>query len=236
MTDLKGARVLVVGGSSGIGQAVAGQALAEAAQVTIASRSRDKLDAAAAQLGEGISTAVLDSSDAKAVEAFLSGQRWDHVVVSAAETATGSVRKLPLGLARQAMDSKFWGAYLIARSARIGDGGSLTLVSGAWSVRPSADAVLQAAINAALEGLARGLALELSPVRVNCVSPGLVDTPIWSSMDAAARKTLFEQVAASLPARRVGMPEDIAGVVLCLMKTPFASGATFRIDGGGAIA
>ncbi len=236
MMNLETRPVLVVGGSSGIGLAVARQALSEGAQVTIASRSADKLETAAGVLGEGVSMQVLDSTKVEPVEAFLSRVTWDHVVVSAAETATGSVRSLALDHARQAMDSKFWGAYHIARFASIRDGGSLTLVSGAWSVRPAADAVLQAAINAALEGLARGLALELSPVRVNCVSPGLVDTPIWSSMDAAARKALFEQVAASLPAKTIGTPEDIAGAVLYLMKTRFASGTTVRVDGGGAIA
>jgi len=235
MTVLEGKRVLVVGGSSGIGRAVAEQALAEGAQVTIASRSSGKLETAAAELGEGVETAVLDIRDFGAVEAFCAERSWDHVAVSAAETPTGPVRLLPMEDARQAMESKFWGAYHVARAARIVERGSLTLVSGAWSVRPSASAVLQGAINAAIEGLARGLALEFSPTRVNTVSPGLIDTPIWSHLDEAARSAVFEAAAASLPAKTVGLPSDVANAVLFLMKTPYASGTTVRVDGGGSI-
>jgi NAD(P)-dependent dehydrogenase (short-subunit alcohol dehydrogenase family) len=96
---------------------------------------------------------------------------WDHVIVSAAQTPTGPVRTLDLADAEAAMESKFWGAYRVARAAKIKDGGSLTFISGFLSVRPSAGAVLQGAINAALEALARGLALELAPVRVNTGPP-----------------------------------------------------------------
>ncbi|MBD2749320.1 SDR family oxidoreductase [Microvirga sp. BT688] len=98
---------------------------------------------------------------------FTSHPPFDHIVVSAAQTPYGPVRTLSLEDARQAMESKFWGAYRIARAARIADRGSLTFISGYLAERPSETSVLQGAINAALEGLRRGLALELSPLRVN---------------------------------------------------------------------
>jgi NAD(P)-dependent dehydrogenase (short-subunit alcohol dehydrogenase family) len=161
---------------------------------------------------------------------------WDHVVVSAAQTPTGPMRTLGLADADAAMESKFWGAYRMARAAKIKDGGSLTFISGFLSVRPSAAAVLQGAINAALEALARGLALELAPVRVNAVSPGLIATPLWSGMAEEKRAAMFAGAAALLPARRVGQPEDVANAVLFLATTPFATGSTVRVDGGGAIA
>jgi NAD(P)-dependent dehydrogenase (short-subunit alcohol dehydrogenase family) len=91
------------------------------------------------------------------------------------------------------------------------------------------------AINAALEALARGLALELAPVRVNAVSPGLIDTPLWAGMADDKREAMFAGAAQRLPARRVGQPEDIANAVLFLATTPFATGSTVRVDGGGAI-
>jgi NAD(P)-dependent dehydrogenase (short-subunit alcohol dehydrogenase family) len=103
-------------------------------------------------------------------------------------------------------------------------------------VNASATSVLQGAINAALESLARGLALELAPVRVNAVSPGLIETPIWSHLPAEERKALFEGAASKLPVRRIGQPQDIANAVLFLMTTPFATGTTVRVDGGGVIA
>ncbi|NTE48000.1 SDR family oxidoreductase [Agrobacterium pusense] len=237
MASLANLRVLVVGGSSGIGLAVAEAVTAAGAAVTIASRSRSKLDEALKSLGPQAGSAVLDTADEKAVEAFFSANEpFDHIVVSAAQTPTGPVRKLELADARQAMESKFWGAYRVARFARFTEHGTLTLVSGFLSERPSATSVLQGAINAALEGLARGLALELSPVRVNAVSPGLIDTPLWSKMDQDAKDAMFAKVAANLPAKTVGKPADIANAVLFLMSTPFATGSNVRVDGGGAIA
>ncbi|WXA79588.1 SDR family oxidoreductase [Pendulispora rubella] len=205
--------------------------------VTIASRSETKLAAARAELGHEIRAVVLDTGDERALERFFSAESaWDHIVVSAAQTPTGSVHALPMDEAKQAMESKFWGAYRLARAAKINDGGSLTFVSGYLSVRPSETAVLQGAINAALEALARGLALELSPVRVNAVSPGLVETPLWSGMPDDKRKAMFTRAAQHLPARRIGQPDDIAHALLFLAATPFATGSTVRVDGGGAIA
>ncbi|KUY81272.1 SDR family oxidoreductase [Burkholderia cepacia] len=230
-------RVLVVGGSSGIGEATA-RAFAEAgATVTIASRDAARLAASKDRIGYGVSTGVMDITDDASVRAFLdSAGEFDHVVVSAAQTATGPVRGLELDDAYAAMDSKFWGAYRIARAVRIRQGGSLTFVSGFLSVRPSKNSVLQGAINAALESLARGLALELAPVRVNTVSPGLIATPLWSKIDAEARDRMYEGAAARLPAGRVGQPEDVANAVLYLASTPYATGSTVLVDGGGAIA
>ncbi|MBJ9752092.1 SDR family oxidoreductase [Burkholderia cepacia] len=230
-------RVLVVGGSSGIGEATA-RAFAEAgATVTIASRDAARLAASKDRIGFGVSTGVMDITDDASVRSFLdSAGEFDHVVVSAAQTATGPVRGLELDDAYAAMDSKFWGAYRIARAVRIRQGGSLTFVSGFLSVRPSKNSVLQGAINAALESLARGLALELAPVRVNTVSPGLIATPLWSKIDAEARDRMYESAAARLPAGRVGQPEDVANAVLYLASTPYATGSTVLVDGGGAIA
>ncbi|TWB46376.1 NAD(P)-dependent dehydrogenase (short-subunit alcohol dehydrogenase family) [Rhizobium sp. ERR 922] len=237
MTSLANSRVLVVGGSSGIGLAVGEAAIAVGAAVTIASRSRPKLDEALKLLGPQARSAVLDTADENALEAFFgANDPFDHIVVSAAQTPTGPVRKLALAEAQQAMESKFWGAYRVARFARFSERGSLTLISGFLSERPSATSVLQGAINAALEGLARGLALELSPVRVNTVSPGLIDTPLWSKMDQDAKDAMFAKVTANLPAKTVGKSTDIANAVLFLMATPFATGSNVRVDGGGAIA
>ena len=238
MSDkLKNARVLVLGGSSGIGLATAAAAADAGASVTIASRSRSKLDAALAQLGGNARAVVLDTGDEAAVERFFADEAlWDHIVISAAQTPSGPVRVLGLANAKSAMESKFWGAYRVARAAKIAEGGSLTFVSGFLSVRPSASSVLQGAINAALEALARGLALELAPVRVNAVSPGLIETPLWAGMAEDKRSAMFAGAAQRLPARRIGQPEDIANAILFLATTPFATGSTVRVDGGGAIA
>ncbi|MYM24532.1 SDR family oxidoreductase [Duganella sp. FT135W] len=236
MSKLEGKKVLVVGGSSGIGEASAQALAALGAEVTIASRDPAKLQAAAERLGGAVRTAVLDTSNDAAVEAFFAAQgEYDHVVISAAQTASGPVRQLPLVDAYAAMNSKFWGSYRVARAVKIAAGGSLTLVSGFLANRPSKTSVLQGAINAALESLGRGLALELSPVRVNTVSPGMVATPMWGGSDEA-RTAKFDAVASRLPAQRIGQPEDLANAVVYLVTTPYATGSTVLVDGGGIIA
>lgn len=236
MAKLKSKRVLVIGGSSGIGMAVAAAALTEGADVTIAGRTADRLARASGALGN-VRAVQLDTADMDGLAAFFDTEEaFDHILVSAAHTPTGPVRRLGMADARAAMDSKFWGAYAVARVAQLAAGGSLTFVSGFLAERPSASSVLQGAINAALEALARGLALELAPVRVNAISPGLVDTPLWSRMDEEARKAMFAKVGASLPAGRVGVPEDIANAAIYLMTTGFATGSVVRVDGGGVIA
>ncbi|CAG9259411.1 Short chain dehydrogenase [Burkholderia diffusa] len=234
--SLPGKKVLVVGGSSGIGAAAANAFAQRGAVVTIASRDPARFNADVAP-GAQVRAEALDITDTTAVDAFCArvGQ-FDHVVISAAKTATGPVRALPLADAQAAMDSKFWGAYRIARSIDIAPGGSLTFVSGYLSVRPNASSVLQGAINAALEALARGLALELAPVRVNAVSPGLIATPLWDKLAPDARDAMYAGAAQRLPARRVGQPEDVANAIVYLATTPYATGSTVLIDGGGAIA
>ncbi|MFD1330955.1 SDR family oxidoreductase [Methylopila musalis] len=219
MVELKNKRVLVVGASGGIGGAAADAFSAAGADV--ARPGRDELD-------------LLD--DTRIAAFFGSQAPFDHVVIAAAATKTGSVARLAEADAEAAMNSKFFGAYRVAKAAKINDGGSLTFVSGFLSTRPSASSVLQGAINAALEALARGLALERAPVRVNAVSPGLVDTKLWSGMAEADRQAMFEGAAKRLPVRRVGRAEDIAQAILFVATNSFVTGATVTVDGGGTIA
>jgi NAD(P)-dependent dehydrogenase (short-subunit alcohol dehydrogenase family) len=149
---LNHARVLVVGGSSGIGLATAAAAAEAGAAVTIASRSQTKLESAVSTLGKTARAVALDTGDVAAVERFFTDEApWDHIVVSAAQTPSGPVRSLSLANAKIAMESKFWGAYRVARAAKIREGGSLTFVSGFLSVRPSANSVLQGAFTQRLK-------------------------------------------------------------------------------------
>lgn len=234
--SLKGSRVLVLGGSSGIGLATAKGAAAAGAKVTLASRSSDKVNAAVAQVGNGASGVPLDTTNDAALEAFFTKQpEWDHIVVSVSAGRSAGLQDLSVQDAYGNMNAKFWTAYKTARLARITPEGSLTLVSGFLSQRPNKDALLQGCINAALESLGRGLALSLSPVRVNTVSPGLIDTPIRAAMPADKKQAVLDHAAATLPARRVGQAEDVADAILMLMTNPFTSGSTLFIDGGGLI-
>lgn len=229
-------RILVLGGSSGIGFGVAQAAQEAGAQVTIASRSADKVDAAVKRLGGTAKGITLDTSDADGLEAhFASVDPYDHVFCSASSTKVDAIRDLPLETAYASFDSKFWGAYRLARAARIRDGGSLTFTSGFLSIRPKPGAALQGAINSALEGLTRGLALEFAPVRVNCVSPGLVKTEMYDTLEGDGRKAMFDGAAAKLPVGMVGRPEHIAVQALAFMTNPYMTGSTVFVEGGGAL-
>ena len=233
-----GQRLLVLGGSSGIGEATAGLGAQAGAQVTIASRSSDKLQAALQRLPRGVASEALDVSDDGAVSAFFAAHAaWDHVVLAGSATHTGPVRGLALSDARSSADNKFWGAYHVARHARIRVGGSLTFVSGVYAQRPQPDAVLQGALNAAVEALARGLALELAPkVRVNTVSPSTTATPLWDKLGAQGRAGKMAHMCQRLPLRRVAAPADIGHAILFVAANPFATGSTVRVDGGDALA
>lgn len=233
---LAGQTVAVFGGSSGIGLATAEAAHALGAKVTIASRSRTRLDAAAQRIG-GASTEAVDLREAEEVRRFFEAREpFDHVVVSAAELAVGPLRKRSLAEERGAVDSKFWGAVHVAHAARIRPEGSLTLVSGMIGVRPTGGATILSAINAAIDALAKALATEMAPVRVNCVSPGRIETSWWDFLAEADRKALFDRTAAGLPLKRVGRADEIAAQIVHLMQNGFMTGSVVLVDGGGSVA
>jgi len=231
---LKGKKVVVVGGSSGIGLATAELAKGEGADVIIASRNVERLDAAANRLN-AVAIPADVTSDESVTELFRRCGDVDHVVVTAAQLRTGPFRTVAMEDVRATMEAKFWGAWRVARAAEFRPGGSLTLVSGYLSVRPRPNSAIIGAANGALESLARSLALELAPVRVNAVSPGIIDTPIRAAMPEEARRDMLAKTAAALPVGRVGLGEDIARQILAFMTIGFATGSIVYLDGGALV-
>jgi NAD(P)-dependent dehydrogenase (short-subunit alcohol dehydrogenase family) len=237
MGALDGKKVLVVGGSSGMGEATARLAAAAGAKVTIAARNHDRLAAAAKRLGPGVEPAMLDAlSDASVSKFFADGTVWDHVAISAGAGGRGNIKELEIAAAQAAMDGKFWAAFRVAKAASIAQDGSLTFVSGGLSQRPAAGASIIAAVNGALEKMSVGLALELAPIRVNTVSPGPVDTPMWDRYGAEMKRKFLEGAAAHVPLKRVAQPEEIAEIVLFFMTNRFVTGTVVPLDGGSALA
>lgn len=231
---LAGKKIVVIGGSSGIGLATAELAKSEGAEVVIASRSAAKLDPVAERLKVAAFPADV-TSDESVAELFRRTGPVDHVVLTAAQLRTGPFKTVAMDDVRATMEGKFWGAWRVARAAEIRPGGSLTLVTGFLSVRPRPNSAIISAANGALESLARALALELAPVRVNAVSPGVIDTPIRAAMPEAARKEMLAKTAAALPVGRVGMAEDIARQIGSFMANGFATGSIVYIDGGALV-
>lgn len=231
---LAGKKVVVVGGSSGIGLATAELAKQQGADVIIASRNAQRLDAVAAKLNV-IAIPADVTSDDDIASLFHRCGPVDHVVVTAAQLKTGPFKTVAMEDVRGTLEGKLWGAWRVARCADIRAGGSLTLVSGFLSIRPRPNSAIVSVANGALESLTRALALELAPVRVNCVSPGIIDTPIRAAMPEAARNDMLAKTAASLPVGRVGVGEDIARQILAFMTIGFATGSIVYIDGGALV-
>jgi len=231
---LAGKKVVVVGGSSGIGLATAELAKSEGADIVVASRNAERLQAVADKVGAtAIPTDV--TNDDSVANLFHKCGPVDHVVVTAAQLRSGPFKSVSMDDVRSTMEGKFWGAWRVARAADIRPGGSLTLVSGFLSIRPRPNSAIVGAANGAIESLARSLALELSPVRVNAVSPGIIDTPIRAAMPEAARRDMLAKTAASLPVGRVGVGADIARQILTFMTIGFATGSIVYIDGGALV-
>ncbi|WP_194909723.1 SDR family oxidoreductase [Catenulispora rubra] len=232
--------VVVIGGSSGMGYALAASVLAAGDRVTIVGRDAARLAAARKQLqadGPGIATAVADVSEESAVERLFAGTGpVDHVVITAVD-ATGAyqhVSVLDLPAARRLIDTKILGAALVAKHAAptMPSTGSITFTSGIAAYRPAPGGSIVAAVNGALESLAAALALELAPLRVNVVSPGWVDTPVWDAIAGDGKAARLGAMADRLPAGRVGAPQDIAQAFRALMANGFITGTVLHVDGG----
>ncbi|MFF3504248.1 SDR family oxidoreductase [Streptomyces sp. NPDC003247] len=236
-SPLSGTRVVVIGGSSGIGKAVARRAAAAGAQVVVGSRSLDKLEQTAKEI-DGITTGVVDVTDEESVRAFFDSLgSLDHLVVCPGDMAVGSVYDVSLDAVHAALNTKVVGQLLSVRYAgrKISDRGSIVLIAGAAGFKSYADMSATAAANAGIGGMGRSLAVELAPVRVNVVVGGMIDTPLWDFLPADARADLFEQTAQSTPVRRVGQPDDVAFSVLHLLRNTFVTGAVVHVDGGGTL-
>jgi NAD(P)-dependent dehydrogenase (short-subunit alcohol dehydrogenase family) len=233
--SLKGKRVVVVGGTSGIGLATAKAFLDDSAQVIIASRSASKLSDAKQALGGNVEAYELDfRSEEKVADLFNKVGKFDHLVVTAGEGAMGPFSELPVSDVKEAFDSKFWGQYVTVRAALpyLNNASSITLTSGVYGIRPPKGATTLASINSAIDGLVRGLAVDLSPIRVNVVSPGIVDTPMYEGMPEEQRQGMFTGIGQQLPVGRVAKPEDIAQSYVYLAKNGFTTGSVVLIDGG----
>ena len=225
--------VVVVGRGSGIARAVALRARSEGAQVVVAGRDKAKL--AAQYADPGINADVVDITDDESIGALAERLgRVDHVVSTASARARGQLGDLEREHLRRSFDTKVIGPTMLAKhlAPQMNSGGSFVLFSGIHAFKAKVGYLGVAITNGAVDFLTRSLALELAPIRVNTVSPGVIDTGAWDAIGEAGKQQYFQHISATNPAGRIGTPDDIADAVLFAMTNTFLTGVTLKVDGG----
>ena len=234
MPSLKDNNVLIIGRGSGLARAIALAAVDAGARVVAAGRDQENLSAAYA--GEpGVSIEMVDLTDETSIAALAARLGpVDHVVSTASARARGRLADLDRDAIRLSFDTKVIGPLMLAKhlAPRMNQGGSFVLFSGVAAAKIAVGTLGVAITNAAADTLARSLALELAPIRVNAISPGVIDTGAWDDFGAQGKADYFAAIAARNPARRIGTAEDIAQGVLFAMTNTFLTGQTLHIDGG----
>jgi NAD(P)-dependent dehydrogenase (short-subunit alcohol dehydrogenase family) len=237
--DIEKKRVVILGGSSGIGLATAKLAGQAGAELVIASSRKASVNRALELLPAGTQGHAVDLSDeARVRELFEALGAFDHLVYTAGENLRlGALEQTNIDEARRFWTLRYWGALAAVKYRRpnIRNGGSIVLTSGLAGRRPHPGWTMASSICGAMEGLTRALAMELAPIRVNIVCPGVVKTPLWDNMTEADRTALYRQMDDKLLVGHVGESEEVAEAYLYLMRQTYGTGETVVVDGGGAM-
>jgi NAD(P)-dependent dehydrogenase (short-subunit alcohol dehydrogenase family) len=233
---LRDQTVLVVGRGTGIARAITLLARGEGARIVVAGRDKARLADAYADIADRqISAEVLDITDDASIAAL--AERLgplDQVVSTASARARGNLADLQRENLRLSFDTKVIGPTMLAKhfAQQINPGGSFVLFSGVHAFKHNVGYLGVGITNGAVDFLTRWLAVELAPIRVNAISPGVIDTGAWDSLGAEGKRDYFEHISAANPARRIGTPDDIASAVLFAMTNTFMTGVTLKVDGG----
>jgi NAD(P)-dependent dehydrogenase (short-subunit alcohol dehydrogenase family) len=233
--QLGNAKIVILGGSTGIGFATAKAALAEGARLTIAGRSPEKLKAASAALGGKVEAAALDVADEAAVRNFFATRSdIDHIFITAGSPAHAPRLELDTRLLQRAMDTRFMGALYVVKYGvpKMRSHGSIVFMSGSTTTTPLPGEPVVTASCAAVEAFARALAVDLAPIRVNAITPGYIETPFLDDILGERKEAILTAAASRLPAKRIGRVEEAADGVLFLMKNEYVTGIALLVDGG----
>lgn len=228
------ANYAIIGGTSGIGFALAQKLVARGERVLIGGRSEQKLAQAVERLGSQANGRVVDITDRASLRIFFDGiDTLSGLFTPAASYSTGHFRDGDSATSEGLFQAKFWAQYWAVYEAlpHLSESASVVLMSGAASARPIG-APAYAACNAALEGLARGLAVELRPIRVNSLSPGTTDSELWRNREADQREAAYDYWNSVTLVQRPGTVEEQADAALFLLENKNMTGSTLYCDGG----
>lgn len=234
---LQGQKIVIIGGSAGIGLATAKSAAAKNATVIIISSNQQRVNKALEELpGSAIGYAIDVTNETQVKHVFEQIGFFDHLIFTAGENLQlGDLKDTSLASAHQFFEIRYWGAFTAVKHASPYIKNSIVLTSGIASNRPGKGWSLGASICSAMEGFTRAMAIELAPIRVNIVSPGVVKTDLWSGMSLEEREGMYNQIGDSLPVKRVGNVDDIAKTYLYFMKQEYGTGQTIIVDGGASL-
>ena len=240
--SLDGKRVVVIGGTSGIGFAVAEAAIGDGASVVVASSQPANVETAVRKLGQAASGRSVNVRDEADVEAFFAGVgAFDHLVFTAGDWGNlrtpKTLAETDLEAAKGLQDVRYWGAVRAIKHAlgRIAPDGSIVLTNGSIAHRPRKGTPLSTAMAGSIEHLVRGLAVDLAPLRVNCVCPAAIRTGVWDSIPAENREAQFARMTGRQPIPRIGEPSEVAEAYLYLMRGAYTTGQVLMVDGGGPV-
>ncbi|KAF8606693.1 NAD(P)-binding protein [Ceratobasidium sp. AG-I] len=247
-TLLHDKKVIVIGGTSGIGYGVANAALSNGASVVVASSSQAKVDGAIERLnkanaGAKVTGQAVDITNYEALTSFLTKEApFDHLVITAGEAPSGIQVQKGVDLREQLQGSlnlRYWAvlnaAQHIHTNGLVRPGGSFTMTIGTAQARPIPGWGFFIGAAGAIETATRGLALDLKPLRVNTISPGLVDTELIQKFPPDLRKAFFEKAQNEFPVGHVGTPEEVAEAYIFAMKCQYLTGQVITVDGGGVL-
>lgn len=236
---LSNKKIVVLGGSSGLGLAVAKAASREGANVIIVSSNQQRVSSALELLVGESSGYAIDLSKEENIKAFFEQLgTFDHLVYTAGENISMSmVENMDIEQAKDFFTIRFWGALAAIKygKANLNVGGSITLMSGNFGQRPSLGYSLGASICGAMDAFTRAMAVELAPIRVNNIAAGVIKTNLWNNLTEEERNGFYQYIENTSLLKRVGEPEDIAQAFLYLMKQPHTTGQSLVIDGGSVL-
>ena len=229
-------KVIIAGGTSGIGLATAALLANSGAEVIITGRNSKKMEQALTGLPSSVKGQLADAADAEALKACMAAAgSIDHLVLALSGAKGGGMfRELDLVQLKAGFEEKFFPQLQTLQAALpyMSANGSVTFITAVSSQAKAPGTSGLGAINGALELMVPILAKELQPLRVNAISPGVIDTPWWSFLPEDARQETFRQYAQASPAGRVGKPEDIAQAIQLLTGNTFITGQVLTVDGG----